>query len=150
MKTKRLGIMFGMGFGMLTTFISGCATNRIDLVDKGLVSVETVPCKNVAIYGTTVYQEGENLLVYGFLRRRSHSGFPTKVHVEAKILSSDRTVLDEACSPVIRVSAHRTRKHLSSSRFRVRFENIPPQGSTVRIICDATSQKCTMRTTPAE
>ena len=37
---------------MLTT---GCATNRIDLVDEGIVSVETVPSKRVKVLWTDVY-----------------------------------------------------------------------------------------------
>ncbi len=40
MKKKVLKLVVVMVLGMLTVVISGCATNRVDLVDAGVLSLE--------------------------------------------------------------------------------------------------------------
>jgi hypothetical protein len=70
---------------VLPVVISGCATNRIDLVEEGIVSVETVPSKKVKILWTDVYQDGEDFVVYGVVQRRSHTSYPIKTHVDISV-----------------------------------------------------------------
>jgi len=46
----------------------GCATGRTDLSCKGLVSIETVPSDKVDILSACVWQNEDEVLVYGTLR----------------------------------------------------------------------------------
>jgi hypothetical protein len=134
MESKFWTIALGIGFGTLTATISGCATNRIDLADKGIVSVETVPSKRVNILWTDVYQDGEDILVYGVVQRLSHTSYPIKTHVDITILSPDGMVLQEARTPDIYVPRRIPGKGISWERFQVRFPDIPPQGSRVNMV----------------
>ena len=63
-------------FGMVTFFIEGCATNRVDLVDKGVVSVETVPGKRIDILWIDVYRQGGDSIIYGALQQRGQRMCP--------------------------------------------------------------------------
>jgi len=40
MKKKVLSLVIATAFGILTVIISGCAANRVDLVDSGVLSLE--------------------------------------------------------------------------------------------------------------
>ena len=55
---------------LLIRFISGCVTNRVSLVDESMVSVEKQGNETVEILWTDVYQDGEDTVVYGVIRRR--------------------------------------------------------------------------------
>ena len=45
--------------GMAALFIGVCAINRVELVDRRVVSVEAVPSEKVNILWTDLYQDGE-------------------------------------------------------------------------------------------
>lgn len=113
---------------------TGCATNRIDLVDEGIVSVDTVPSKRVKVLWTDVYQDGEDFVVYGVVQRLSHTSYLIKTHVDITILSPDGTVLQEARTPDIYVPTRIPGKGINWERFQVRLPDIPPQGSKVGMV----------------
>jgi len=134
MRKKILYMAVGMAIGTLTNVISGCATNRIDLADRGVVSVETVPGKRVNILWTDVYQDGEDLVIYGVVQRHSHSSYPIKTHVDVNIFAPDGTVLQQTRTPDIYVPRRLAGKGISWKRFEVRLPTTPPRGSLVRIV----------------
>jgi hypothetical protein len=134
MKMKRLGLAVGMTLGMAAIFVTGCATNRIDLVEQGIVSVETVPSKRVRILWTDIYQDGDDTVVYGVVQRRSHTSYPIRTHVDITMLSSDGKVLQEARTGDIYVARRIPDKGINWTRFRLRLPGIPVEGSKVKMV----------------
>lgn len=143
MNKKFLIFVIGIALGVLMAFIPGCATNRIDLVDKGLVSVETVPSKRVNILWTDVYQDGNDMVVYGVVQRRSYTSYPLKTHVDIAVLSPEGTVLQETRTQDIYVPRRIPGKGINWKRFEVRFPSIPAEGSKVSIVTHSDSHNNT-------
>jgi hypothetical protein len=73
---------------LVATIVSGCATSRVNLVDTGAVSVEKIPSERIYISRVSVFQEGDELLVSGFVKRR-HSSGPGGGHVDIAIVGPD-------------------------------------------------------------
>ena len=134
MKKKVLSLVIAMVFGTLTIIISGCATDRVDLVDAGVLSLEQHATGKVYIAWSDAYKKGEGFVVTGVLRRRDTVGLPIKAHVDIAILSPDGTIIDESRSSDVYVPRRIIGRGQSQQRFRVRFSNIPPQGSLVRLL----------------
>jgi hypothetical protein len=138
MEKKLLVAVIGMCLGIVVTTVPGCVTNRVSLVDQGIVSVDTVPSEKVSILWADVYEDGEDVVVYGTLRRRGYTGYPMKTHVDVTISSPDGTVLEEARTPDIDVPRYILGKHTRSrgirgKRFEVRFREVP-QGSKINMV----------------
>lgn len=115
--------------------ICGCATGRTDLVKNGTVSFERQARGKVYIASSGAYEEEGGLVISGVLRRRWHTGLPTKAHVDITIMAADGTVLAEGRSSDIYVARRVTgRGHQSFERFKVRFANIPAEGSLIRVV----------------
>ena len=119
---------------LLIGFISGCATNRVSLVDENMVSVEKQGNESVEILWTDVYQDGEDTVVYGVIRRRSHTSYPIKTHVDVAIVSPDGTMLQEARTPDIYVARRVPGKGTDWTRFKIRFPGALTQGSKVNMV----------------
>ncbi len=134
MKRKVSGLI---GLSMSATIISGCVTNRISLADEGLVWVETVPSKKVKILWTDVYEDGNDVVVYGVLRRIGHSSFPFNIHVDVTVFSPDGKVLYENRTQEIGVPRRVVGKGVDWKRFEVRFPEQIPEGSSIRAVCHA-------------
>jgi len=126
-------ILVGIAVLMATTI--GCASNRLDLVKTGKVFIETVPSQKVKILWVNIYQEGDELVVYGVVRRFGISSYPLKTYVDISILSADGTLLHEARTPDIWVPRRLSGKGIAFKRFRMRFPDIPPEGSLIRTVC---------------
>ena len=75
-------VMFVLSFGFLT----GCATNRVDLVDNGVLTLEKQATGKVYIAWSDTYEDGDGFVVTGVLRRRDTVGLPVKAHVDVTIL----------------------------------------------------------------
>ena len=133
-KKKVLSLVIAMVFGTLTIIISGCATDRVDLVDAGVLSLEQHATGKVYIAWSDAYKNGDGFVVTGVLRRRDTVGLPIKAHVDIAILSPDGTIIDESRSSDVYVPRRIIGRGQSLKRFRVRFSNIPPQGSLVRLV----------------
>jgi hypothetical protein len=123
MKSKLLFTAFVVTLSAVS-IMSGCSGSRVSLVDQGIVSVEAKPSKNVGILWTDVYQDGEDIIVYGVVQRRSHTSYPLKTHVDVAILSPDGEVLQEARTPDVYVPRRIPGKGINWNRFEVRFPDI--------------------------
>ena len=134
MEKKVLSLVIAMVFGILTIVISGCATDRVDLVDSGVLSLEQHTTGKVYIVWSDAYEDGDGFVVTGVLRRRDTVGLPIKVYVDVTILSPDGKVLDEGRSSDIYVPRRIIDRAQSLRRFRVRFPSIPAEGSKVSIV----------------
>jgi len=125
MNSKFLSIAFAVALSAVPTVMSGCSSNRISLVDQGVVSIEAEPSKNVRILWTDVYQDGEDIMIYGVVRRRSHTSYPLKTHVDIKVFNTDGKVLQEARTPDIYVPRRVPGKGINWKCFKLRLPDIP-------------------------
>ncbi len=143
MEKKVLKSVSVMVLGMLTFVISGCAMDRVDLVDAGVLSLEQHTTGKVYIAWSDAYEDGDGFVVTGVLRRRDTVGLPIKTHVDITIESPDGTIIDESHSSDIRVPRHIRGRGQSLQRFRVRFPSIPAKGSKVSIVTHSGSHNNT-------
>lgn len=135
MKKKVLSVVITTIFAILTIVISGCATNRIDLVNNGVLTLELHNMGKVYIAWCGAYEQDDGFVITGVLKRRDHVGMPIKTHVDVTVLFPDGAILDEARSSDVCVSRRIAgRSYLSFERFKVRFPNIPAAGSSVRLV----------------
>jgi len=143
MKKKVLKSVTIIVLGLLTAVISGCATDRVDLVDAGVLSLEQHTTGKVYIAWSDAYEDGDGFVVTGVLRRRDTVGLPIKTHVDITIQSPDGTIIDESRSSDVHVPRRITGRGQSLQRFRVRFPNIPTEGSKVSIVTHSGSHNNT-------
>lgn len=135
MRKKVLSLMIATVFGILTIIISGCATNRIDLVDTGRLNLEQHNTGKVYIAWSGAYEQDDGFVITGVLRRRDHIGTAIRTHVDVTILSPDGTILDEARSSNVYVARRISgRSYLSFERFKVCLANMPAKESLVRLV----------------
>lgn len=76
MKKKVLSLVIAMVFGTLTIIISGCATDRVDLVDAGVLGLEQHTTGKVYIAWSDAHKDGDGFVVTGVLRRRDIHLYP--------------------------------------------------------------------------
>lgn len=123
MSTKFLTIAVVAALSIPVIVMSGCSS-RNSLVEQGIASVETKPSKKVEILWTDVYKDGEDIIVYGAVRRRSHTRCPLVTHVVATILAPDGTVLRQSHTPDIYAPRFLPGKGVNFKRFEIRFPEV--------------------------
>ena len=143
MKKKVLKLAAVMVLGLLTIVISGCTTDRVDLVDAGVLSLEQHTTGKVYIAWSDAYEDGDGFVVTGVLRQRNTVGLPIKSHVDITIQSSDGTIIDESRSSDVHVPRRIIGRGQSLQRFRVRFPSIPAEGSKASIVVHSGSHNNT-------
>lgn len=143
MKKKVLKSVAIIVLGLLTVVISGCATDRVDLVDAGVLSLEQHTTGKVYIAWSDAYEDGDGFVVTGVLRRRDTVGLPIKTHVDITIESPDGTIIDESRSSDVHVPRRIMGRGQSFKRFKVWFPNIPDKGSKVSIVTHSGSRNNT-------
>ena len=143
MEKKVLKLVAVMVLGMLTVVISGCATDRVNLVDAGVLNLEQHTTGKVYIAWSDAYEDGDGFVVTGVLRRRDTVGLPIKAHVDITIQSPDGTIIDESRSSDVHVPRRIIGRGQSLKRFRVRFPSILAEGSKVSIVTHSGSHNNT-------
>ena len=118
-------------------FLTGCATNRVDLADSGVLTLEKQAAGKVYIAWNDAYKDGDGFVVTGVLRRRDTVGLPIKAHVDITIQSPDGTIIDTSRSSDIYVPRRIVGKGQSLNRFKVRFSSIPVEGSNVSVVANS-------------
>ncbi len=102
--------------------VSGCAVNRISLVDTNQVTVAKQDSEKIKILWTDVYQKDGHTWVYGVLKQKGYrSSMPIKTHVDVQVLSKDGSILYETFSEDIYVPRNRVGKGPDWKRFRVQL-----------------------------
>lgn len=134
MRMRNVSIFCALIFVTTGVFLTGCASDRVNLVDRGTLSIERVPSRGIYISEVRVNQDGNELVVTGRVKRRdvSAGGFG---HVDVAIISPEGKTLEQVStyfSPRIIPRKHDHRR-LHGSRFEVRLPTIPPTGSKVRV-----------------
>ena len=135
MATKRSAVRIVILLVVTAAIVSGCAANRVDLVRAGVLTLEPHAEGKVTIAWSSAYKDNGSLVIAGVLTRHDHVGLPIRTHVDITVLAPDGRTLDESRTPDIYVPAHVTGRGQSLKRFEVRFPHLPPQGSSVRLVC---------------
>jgi hypothetical protein len=104
--------------GVLTMVIFGCVTNRVNLSDEGLVSVEKQDGEKIKILWTDIYQKDGQTWAYGVLEQRGYHPSAIKTHVDIQVLSKEGSVYYETFSEDVYVPPLRARKGPNWIRFR--------------------------------
>lgn len=113
---------------------SGCGANQVSLTQAGEIHLEQARVGKVYVAWSDAYQDEEGFVVTGVVRRSDTVGGPIEVDVHVTIVAPDGEVIDEAQSADIRVPRRIATKIQGFDRFTVRFPNVPPEGSSVRIV----------------
>ena len=132
-------VIFVFPFG----FLNGCATNRVDLVDSGVLTLEKQAAEKVYIAWSDAYEDGDGFVVTGVLKRRDTVGLPIETHVDITIQSPDGTIIETSRSSDVHVPRRIIGRGQSLQRFRVRFPTIPAEGSKVSIVTHSGSHNNT-------
>lgn len=121
---------------LLAIFSSSCvASNRIDLVKNGTVTIAQERTGKAYISSSSAYEKNGELVITGVLRRRDHLGGPIKTHVDVEIVSAGGVVTGKVSSSDVKVSKRIVgRGYKSFERFTVRIANVPAKGSVIRLV----------------
>jgi len=146
MKKKVLNSAAIMALAILTIIISGCAANRVNLTDAGIVTIQQHTPGKVRIAWSDAYEDEDGFVVTGVLRRHDLVGMPIKTHVNVTVFAPDGNILDEARSRDIYVPRRRIGRGQSFTRFRVNFPTIPTEGSKISITTHTSTHSDTEQT----
>jgi hypothetical protein len=122
-----------IAIGVMAFILSGCAANRVSLVDKNLVSVDNQDGKRVKILWTDVYQQDGQTWAYGVLKQRGYHPSSIKTHVDIQIVSADGSIQYEIFSDDVHVPRNRAGKGPDWRRFRVQLIGDISAGSKVNM-----------------
>ncbi len=138
---KKLTILFVSILAMTGIALSGCVSKRVDLVDTGAVSLQRLPSKDTHISRVDVFQDGDELVITGKLRR-GLSSMPGLGHVDIAIVDPEGKILKEVHTNYFpRILARKQRRRIlamarnqrQQANFGVRLPLVPPPGSTIRV-----------------
>jgi len=130
MRNRILGLI---ALNIMVAIISSCATNRISLADKGLVSVNKHDSEKVRILWTGVYQQDGQTWAYGILKQRGTSHSAIRTHVDIQVLNSDGSVYYKTLSGDMYVPRNRVGKGPDWKRFGVQLPDELPKDSQINM-----------------
>jgi hypothetical protein len=121
---------------LILTLATGCAGNRVNLVDQGKLTVQRSPSAG-SLPTPQVWAEGNELVVYGSASRRA-AGLNGPNCVRVVVLSPDGSELEAKETRVTHTrgiggGGRGARRGLNLTRYSVRFAQVPPAGSVVRV-----------------
>ena len=120
MREKTFTISSVLILSVLMVFVSGCAVNRVSLVDTHQVSVARQDSEKIKILWTDIYQKDGQTWAYGVLKQSSSVGGTIKAHVDIQILSPDGSLQYETVSKELYVPRKRIGR-MDWKRFRVQL-----------------------------
>ncbi len=128
---KKLSILISLTLVLTGIFSFGCVSHRINLVENGKIIIERVPSKNIYVSEAHVYQEENELVITGRVKRSNTSVWDGG-HVDIAVVSPKGKVLDKVSTSytprIIR------RKGSRESFFSASLPMTPPEGTTVRLV----------------
>lgn len=111
-------------------FLTGCASNRVNLVDNGTVRVERVNSQRTTISKIYVYQERNALVISGRVKRNSSSAIAGGGHVDITVLDQDEQPIKNTCKSYFPRKIRRSR----TSSFSVSLPLVLSKGSTIKVV----------------
>jgi hypothetical protein len=128
-KTVRC-VLRKVAVGITIMMACGCASNRIDLVDNGMVTVETIDSKPVSVSRASVYQDGADLVISGTVKRQYHTVIADRGHIDIIVLAPDGAALTRMCGHY----KPRLSRKKRAAHFTARLPLPLQRGSVVRIV----------------
>ena len=131
MRCRELVIIAMVGILAATVTLSGCSSDRVSLVEQGLVSVEKQNSEKVDILWTDVYEQDGQTWAYGVLQQRRPAPGVIRGHVDIQVLNSDGTVQYETVTEDMYIPRNRVGKGPDWKRFKSQLPEKLPKGSQV-------------------
>lgn len=121
-----------------TILVAGCATNDPAYVNEASVLVECVPSEDAHISDVHVYEDGDELVIYGKVKRAANNCCDAvRGHVDIGVVSRDGLVLDVIS--VLYSPRNIPKVRSRSSRFTATLPYIPPDGMILAIVYQSSS-----------
>lgn len=131
MNTEHFRITYILCIAIATLLIAaGCASTGVDLVKKGVITLEHLPSKYAHTHKVSVHQTQADIVISGELYDRFHQRGFIPGHVDIEILSPEDKILGQGISKYHRVGVGKSRKF----ELIIRPSVTVPQGSKIRII----------------
>ena len=132
MKTRRPHTFWMLFLIGILFSVTSCATSIENLAKTGTVSIEIVPSpsRNIAVSEVSVYQDNEELLIKGKVKRKT-TIFESGGHVDIAIIDPDDMVIELLSTDYVPRIINR--KGARESTFIVRMPIILSEDSTVRV-----------------
>lgn len=115
---------------MVAAGLAGCAFNRVNLVDEGVVTVERVDPEKNCIARPHVSQNGDELVISGKVKCTRFRGF-SRGHIDIAIVGAEGELLQSLSA--LYYPRIIPRKGGRESQFRVNLSLTPPNGTVVRL-----------------
>ncbi len=113
-------------------FISGCATNNVNYTNEASVLFERVPSEDVLISEVHAYEDGDELVIYGKVKRAANNCCDyARGHVEIAVLAPDGLVIDIV--NVLYSPRNIPKVRSRTSRFITRLPYMVPEDMILRI-----------------
>jgi hypothetical protein len=133
MDMKKTGILVAFTVTVILTAILGCASDRRNLTESGVIHIEQVSSKDRRVLLATAYEEGGHLMVEGKVRRGG-SFIGRRGHIDIAVVGPDGEILEQSSAPILpRTMPRRRTRNMLRSHFEASLRDVPPAGSTVLI-----------------
>jgi hypothetical protein len=116
--------------------MSGCGERGVACIGGRTLNLQKDADGRVRVAWINARESDGGFVVSGVLRRMDQLGAPIKAHVNVVVVSPEGEVLDKARSSDIYVPRRIASKVQSFERFEVRFADVPPDGSFVRVVAE--------------
>ena len=120
-------LLAGIGF-------MGCASDRSNLTESGIVYIERMPSSNKSILGVQAFADNDQLVINGRVKRHSASFVDGGGHIDIAVVGPEGDIIEQVSTKYVpRIIPRRKMRGMRGSYFEVRLPDVPPAGSTVRI-----------------
>jgi hypothetical protein len=134
MESRTSSVFISLSFIIIASVFSGCGTNKVDLVDAGVITMNKTATGKVYVAWSSAREVEDGFEVTGVLRRSDSVGLPIMAYVDVTVVSPDGRIIESARSDAVYVPRRRIGRGQSMQRFKVKLPEIPPQGSSVRLV----------------
>lgn len=111
--------------------LSACATTTMPSQAPGSLAVKTLPATDIRIIQTSARQDGENVVVYGQIKRKLHRRMIPQGHIDIAIIDEDGKTIHQTSTKYSPENVPRA-EGLTSS-FMARIPVLAPQRSLVMV-----------------
>lgn len=118
---------------VLLLLLTGCAAVNIRTTDRPDIRVEPLPSPTQSVTDVRVYQQAETLVITGTVS--SFNPFYLPGHVDIVLCAPDGSTVGRAQPGIV---GHATKRGgVKTASFMARLPQLPPAGSTLRLIYHA-------------
>jgi len=119
-------------FVLIVIIMLGCASKKIDLVKNGIVSVEKIYTKGIYISQVSIYQDNNDLIISGWVKRGNISSVGSG-HINIIIIDPNGQIVKQLSTYYVPRMIHRKGKKRSFFKVRLPDTFLSP-GSKIRVV----------------